>query len=177
MTTVLQHHNINGRINSVINLFDLGIGTVLIIFALNCQDGNTQIVDYFGDIPILKIRMQPRIVPASERIVGIIMIFCHTLLEVFCIIESFGFCNFCKTFGLGKEMRCHQNQCPYPVIFDAARKTFRSDIYPEYKAHRPPSPEELVPQFALITELVEAFNLPAVKMPGFEADDLIVGSN
>jgi DNA polymerase-1 len=59
------------------------------------------------------------------------------------------------------------------VIFDAARKTFRNDIYPQYKANRPPPPDDLVPQFALITALVEAFNLPAVKMPGFEADDLI----
>jgi DNA polymerase-1 len=59
------------------------------------------------------------------------------------------------------------------VIFDAARKTFRNDIYPQYKAHRPPPPDDLIPQFALITELVEAFNLPAVKLPGFEADDLI----
>ena len=59
------------------------------------------------------------------------------------------------------------------VIFDAARKTFRSDIYPEYKAQRPPPPDDLIPQFAIINELVEAFNVPAVKMEGFEADDLI----
>ena len=59
------------------------------------------------------------------------------------------------------------------VIFDAARKTFRSDIYPEYKAQRPPPPDDLIPQFALINDLVEAFNVPAVKMEGFEADDLI----
>ncbi len=59
------------------------------------------------------------------------------------------------------------------VIFDAARKTFRSDIYPEYKAQRPPPPDDLIPQFALINELVEAFNVPAVKLEGFEADDLI----
>jgi len=59
------------------------------------------------------------------------------------------------------------------VIFDAARKTFRNDIYPQYKAQRPPPPDDLIPQFALITALVEAFNLPAVKLAGFEADDLI----
>ena len=59
------------------------------------------------------------------------------------------------------------------VIFDAARKTFRSDIYPEYKAQRPPPPDDLIPQFAIINKLVEAFNVPAVKMEGFEADDLI----
>jgi DNA polymerase I len=59
------------------------------------------------------------------------------------------------------------------VIFDAARQTFRSDIYPEYKANRPPPPEELVPQFGLIREAVRAFNLPCVELEGFEADDLI----
>ena len=59
------------------------------------------------------------------------------------------------------------------VIFDAARKTFRNDIYPDYKANRPPPPEELVPQFDLVKRAVEAFNVPAVEMSGFEADDII----
>ncbi|MDH5556033.1 MAG: DNA polymerase I [Alphaproteobacteria bacterium] len=59
------------------------------------------------------------------------------------------------------------------IIFDAKRVNFRNDIYPEYKAHRPPAPDELIPQFALIHEAVKAFNLPAVQMEGFEADDLI----
>ncbi len=59
------------------------------------------------------------------------------------------------------------------VIFDAARKTFRSDIYPEYKAQRPPPPEELVPQFPLIREATRAFNVPCIEQEGFEADDLI----
>ena len=59
------------------------------------------------------------------------------------------------------------------VIFDTSRKTFRSDIYPEYKAHRPPPPEELVPQFDLIREAVRAFNLPSIELAGYEADDLI----
>lgn len=59
------------------------------------------------------------------------------------------------------------------VIFDAARKTFRNDIYPEYKAQRPPAPEELVPQFPLIKEASEAFNLHTIEIPGFEADDII----
>ncbi|MCR6629003.1 MAG: DNA polymerase I [Magnetospirillum sp.] len=59
------------------------------------------------------------------------------------------------------------------VIFDAARKTFRSDIYPDYKAHRPPPPEELVPQFPLIREATRAFNVPCLEQEGFEADDLI----
>ena len=59
------------------------------------------------------------------------------------------------------------------VIFDTARQTFRSDIYPDYKAHRPPPPDDLIPQFALIRESVEAFGLPQSEMEGYEADDLI----
>ena len=59
------------------------------------------------------------------------------------------------------------------VIFDAGRHSFRNDIYPDYKAHRPPAPEELVPQFALIREAVAAFGVASVEMEGFEADDLI----
>ncbi|MCH2548698.1 MAG: DNA polymerase I [Alphaproteobacteria bacterium] len=59
------------------------------------------------------------------------------------------------------------------VIFDAARKTFRNDIYPQYKANREAPPEELVPQFELIREATRAFNLPAIQMEGYEADDLI----
>jgi DNA polymerase-1 len=59
------------------------------------------------------------------------------------------------------------------VIFDAARKTFRNDIYPAYKANRPPPPEDLVPQFALIRDAVRAMNLPCVERETFEADDII----
>jgi DNA polymerase-1 len=59
------------------------------------------------------------------------------------------------------------------VVFDTARKTFRSDIYADYKANRPPAPEDLIPQFPLIRESVKAFGLPTVEMDGFEADDLI----
>ncbi len=59
------------------------------------------------------------------------------------------------------------------VIFDSSRRTFRSEIYPEYKAHRPPAPEELVPQFPLVREATRAFDLPAIELEGFEADDLI----
>ena len=59
------------------------------------------------------------------------------------------------------------------IIFDAARKTFRNDIYPDYKAHRPPPPDELIPQFSLVKAAAEAFGLPAIEMPGYEADDII----
>lgn len=59
------------------------------------------------------------------------------------------------------------------VIFDAARKNFRNDIYPEYKANRGETPEDLVPQFSLIKEATEAFGIKAVELEGYEADDLI----
>lgn len=59
------------------------------------------------------------------------------------------------------------------VIFDAGRKTFRNDIYPDYKAHRPPPPPELIPQFALIREATRAFGVPSIEVPHYEADDLI----
>jgi DNA polymerase-1 len=59
------------------------------------------------------------------------------------------------------------------VIFDAKRKNFRNDIYPEYKANRSETPPELIPQFALIREAVQAFSIPGIEMEGFEADDLI----
>ena len=59
------------------------------------------------------------------------------------------------------------------VIFDAGRHTFRSEIYPAYKAHRPEAPEELRPQFALVRDATRAFNVPGIELPGWEADDLI----
>ncbi len=59
------------------------------------------------------------------------------------------------------------------VIFDAARKTFRNEIYAEYKAHRPEPPEELKPQFPLVREATRAFGFPSIEAPGYEADDLI----
>jgi DNA polymerase-1 len=59
------------------------------------------------------------------------------------------------------------------VIFDAARRNFRNDIYADYKAHRPEAPEDLVPQFPLIRAAVRAFNLPCIEMDGYEADDII----
>ena len=63
---------------------------------------------------------------------------------------------------------------PYiAVIFDAARKNYRNDIYPEYKANRDAPPDDLIPQFPLIREATEAFGIPALEIEGFEADDLI----
>ena len=59
------------------------------------------------------------------------------------------------------------------VIFDAGRKTFRNDIYPDYKANRSEPPDELVPQFALVREATTALSLPLIEVPGYEADDII----
>ncbi len=59
------------------------------------------------------------------------------------------------------------------VIFDKGRRSFRNDIYPDYKAQRPEAPEELIPQFELIRQATRACNLPSIEMAGFEADDLI----
>ena len=59
------------------------------------------------------------------------------------------------------------------VVFDVARKTFRSDIYSGYKANRSEPPEELIPQFSLVREATKALSLPILEAPGFEADDLI----
>ncbi|MCH7692624.1 MAG: DNA polymerase I [Proteobacteria bacterium] len=59
------------------------------------------------------------------------------------------------------------------VLFDTARRTFRNDIYPAYKANRPPPPDDLIPQFALVREATRALNIAAVELAGYEADDLI----
>jgi len=59
------------------------------------------------------------------------------------------------------------------VVFDAARKNFRNDIYAEYKANRSETPEDLIPQFPLIRAATEAFSIPGIELDGYEADDLI----
>ncbi len=79
----------------------------------------------------------------------------------------FGFTNM-----LAKLLREHVGT-HIAVIFDAGRITFRNRLYEAYKAHRPPPPEELIPQFALIREATEAFCVPAIELEDWEADDLI----
>jgi DNA polymerase-1 len=59
------------------------------------------------------------------------------------------------------------------VIFDAGRKTFRNDLYPDYKANRSETPEDLIPQFSLIRQACQAFQIQSIEQEGFEADDLI----
>ena len=59
------------------------------------------------------------------------------------------------------------------VVFDAKGKTFRNDLYAEYKAHRPPMPQELAQQIAAVHEIIRAMGLPLLCVPGVEADDVI----
>lgn len=82
-----------------------------------------------------------------------------------------GFCSMLNK--LLREMPDDNRPTHLAVIFDKSGKTFRNDIYPEYKANRPPAPEDLVPQFGLIKQAVRAFGVPSIELAGFEADDLI----
>ncbi len=82
-----------------------------------------------------------------------------------------GFCNMLNK--LVDDALAAEDISHLAVIFDTARRTFRSEIYPEYKAHRPPPPEDLIPQFPLVRDATRAFNIPCIEMEGFEADDLI----
>lgn len=59
------------------------------------------------------------------------------------------------------------------VVFDSGSKTFRNEIYPKYKTNRPPCPEDLIPQFSIVRECVEALNIAVIEKIGFEADDII----
>jgi DNA polymerase I len=82
----------------------------------------------------------------------------------------FGFCNM-----LWKLLRDMKDDKPthLAVVFDKSEKTFRTAMYPDYKAHRPDPPDDLKPQFKFIREAVHAFDLPCLEQDGFEADDLI----
>lgn len=74
---------------------------------------------------------------------------------------------------LAKDLHAADGPTHMAVILDHSGKSFRNDIYPEYKAHRPPAPEDLRPQFPLIRDATRAFSLPCIEMEGYEADDLI----
>ncbi|AJA59975.1 MULTISPECIES: DNA polymerase I [Bradyrhizobium] len=82
-----------------------------------------------------------------------------------------GFCN--MLWKLLRDMPEDNRPTHLAIVFDKSEVTFRNKIYPEYKAHRPPAPDDLIPQFALIREAVRAFDLPCLEQGGFEADDLI----
>jgi len=82
-----------------------------------------------------------------------------------------GFCN--MLWKLLRDMPEDNRPTHLAIIFDKSEITFRNKLYPDYKAHRPPAPDDLIPQFALIREAVRAFDLPCLEQVGFEADDLI----
>jgi DNA polymerase I len=85
-----------------------------------------------------------------------------------------GFCS--MLFKLLEDSKSNENlQKPthFAVIFDSARKTFRNEIYKDYKANRSEAPDDLAPQFEYIRKSVVAFNLPSVDLPNYEADDLL----
>jgi len=82
-----------------------------------------------------------------------------------------GFCN--MLWKLLRDMKPEERPTHLAVVFDKSEKTFRTDMYPKYKAHRPPAPDDLIPQFGLIRAAVRAFDIPSIEQAGFEADDLI----
>ncbi len=82
-----------------------------------------------------------------------------------------GYCN--MLWKLLEDMKGPDQPTHLAVIFDASEKTFRNTIYPQYKAHRPPPPEDLIPQFPLVRDATRAFGISCVEMQGYEADDLI----
>jgi DNA polymerase-1 len=82
-----------------------------------------------------------------------------------------GFCN--MLWKLLRDMPPDNRPTHLAIVFDKSEITFRNKLYPDYKAHRPPAPDDLIPQFAFIREAVRAFDLPCLEQNGFEADDLI----
>ncbi|HEX3505877.1 MAG TPA: DNA polymerase I [Xanthobacteraceae bacterium] len=83
----------------------------------------------------------------------------------------FGFCN--MLWKLLRDMKDDDKPTHLAVVFDLSEHTFRTEMYPDYKAHRPDPPDDLRPQFPLIRDAVAAFDLPCLEQAGFEADDLI----
>ena len=85
-----------------------------------------------------------------------------------------GFCNMVwKLMQDARNTEVGVTPTHFAVIFDYSSTTFRKEIYPEYKAHRPPAPEDLVPQFPLIRDATRAFNVDVVELAGYEADDVL----
>jgi len=85
-----------------------------------------------------------------------------------------GFCSMLfKLLEDSKSNKNKQRPSHFAVIFDSARKTFRNEIYSDYKANRAEAPDDLAPQFEYIRKSVLAFNLPSVDLINYEADDLI----
>ncbi len=123
------------------------------------QDDHLYLVDGSGYIFRAYHALPPLTRKSDGLPVGAVSGFCNMLLK---LLNDMGAAD--GTTGAPTHLA---------VIFDASGKSFRNDIYPEYKAHRPPAPEDLVPQFPLVREAVKAFDIPAIELAGFEADDLI----
>src|SRR6266568_4342919 len=83
----------------------------------------------------------------------------------------YGFCN--MLWKLLRDMKPEERPTHLAVVLDKSERTFRNELYPAYKAHRPDAPADLIPQFGLIRDAVRAFDLPCLEQAGFEADDLI----
>ena len=83
----------------------------------------------------------------------------------------FGFCN--MLLKLIEDIQSESDGKVSIVIFDAARETFRNEIYENYKANRSEPPDDLKPQFDIIKTVPNFFNLKSIELKGFEADDLI----
>src|ERR1700758_266998 len=83
-----------------------------------------------------------------------------------------GFCN--MLWKLLVDMKASDDAPTHlAVVFDHSEQTFRNKLYDKYKAHRPPPPEDLIPQFPLVREATRAFGVPSIELAGYEADDLI----
>jgi DNA polymerase-1 len=74
---------------------------------------------------------------------------------------------------LAEELGRAEGPTHMAVVLDKGSHTFRNDMYDQYKAHRPPPPEDLVPQFPMIRDATRAFSLPCIEEAGYEADDII----
>src|ERR1700761_1926241 len=83
----------------------------------------------------------------------------------------YGFCG--MLLKLLRDLKPEERPTHLAIVFDKSEKTFRTEMYPDYKAHRPDPPDDLIPQFKYVREAVQAFDLPCLEQDGFEADDLI----
>src|SRR5258705_686953 len=85
-----------------------------------------------------------------------------------------GFCN--MLWKLLRDMPADNRPTHLAIVFDKSEITFRNKLYPDYKAHRAPAPDDLIPQFPLIRAALRAFDLPVLEQVAIEADDLLTTS-
>lgn len=105
---------------------------------------------YFSSLNVASDRFRYR---SDNTPVGAVHIFCHMLMT--------------------DVLQSSKKPTHIAVVFDKSSKTFRSELYPSYKANRQATPEDLIPQFASTREATKAFNIPCLEMEGYEADDII----